>query len=75
MERVITDNFGERIVLKWDGERFYLIQENKGSPRAVITTTIILNPQEANDLVYFIREVQGNVREVHLPRQTELLSD
>jgi len=51
-EKIITNNGGERMIVRWDGERFALISFRKaeGSP---ITNVILLNPKEMISLISF----------------------
>ncbi len=52
---VITDNGAEMITVKWDGERFGLVQKKKSCP---YPTTIILNPQEMDSLIKFAIKIE-----------------
>jgi len=51
-EYIITDNEGEKITVKWDGERFGIIEDFGSRDRFPVV--IILNPREAHDLASFI---------------------
>ena len=48
IEKVITDNASERLVLKWDGERFALVKIFVTPPPSYqdIPMTTILSPSE-----------------------------
>ena len=47
MEKIITDNASEKIIIKWDGERFAIIAIKKSKGGVIIT---VLNPKEMLDI-------------------------
>lgn len=49
-EKILTDNAGELIKVRWDRERFAIVQWYKLTGN---THTVILNPKEMLDLVEF----------------------
>lgn len=53
IERVITDNLREKIVIKWDGTRFALVSRRKNNDAGNPVAIIILNPVEMMVLVKF----------------------
>ena len=53
MERVITDNTGEKITVTWDGERFALVLAKKVNGTKLVRAIITLNPKEMLDLITF----------------------
>jgi len=53
MERILTNNAGEKITVTWDGERFALVHHIKDEQS--MAYAIILNPKEMLDLVEFAR--------------------
>ena len=54
MEKVLTDNAGELIKIRWDGVRFALTQEKgDGWYEAKKSSVIILNPREMMSLISF----------------------
>ena len=56
LKKVITDNSGETITVKWDGVRFALFSKKK-NPESL--SCIILNPREMLDLVDFACKLGG----------------
>jgi len=59
LEKVITDNSMGTLIIRWDGERFALIDKkaagsNLGFNHAVGYTIIILNPREMAELISFV---------------------
>ncbi len=50
-QKVITNNSSERLVIKWDGERFGLVCSIKGQTWGI--NAIILNPREMLELIEF----------------------
>lgn len=52
-ELVITDNFGDKTKVFWDGERFSVVAQRTPGGHS-ITNTILLNPREASELADFI---------------------
>ena len=52
IEKIITENSVETLIIRWDGERFALIE--RGGDKSKV---IILNPREMLDLVNFACEV------------------
>jgi len=52
MEKILCDNDSELIKVKWDEERFAIIQEKRDGWYEV--STIILNPREMLELVRFV---------------------
>lgn len=59
-EKVITDNAGERIIVKWDGVRFSLVHQLK-IPDDASRKVIILNPKEMIELIEFSGNLGGKV--------------
>ena len=51
-EKVITDNMEEKIIVKWDGNRFALVQQTGGELTNQIKA-IILSPREMMEIVQF----------------------
>ncbi len=49
--KTITDNAGERLVIKWDGERFSLVHHDKIQDKA---RAILLNSQEMGEIMDFV---------------------
>ena len=49
--KVITDNLAEKIIVRWDDERFSLIQVSRDNKPS--TNVVILNPREMRELVEF----------------------
>ena len=59
-EKILTDNAGEKITVKWDGERFAMSQEKgDGWYEAKESNTIILNPREMLTLIEFAGKCGG----------------
>lgn len=61
-QKIITDNAGETITVKWDGERFGLVIKKLSSPYPV---AIILNPAEMRSIIKFVdecKEIQGGIK-------------
>ncbi len=56
MQKIITNNSGEIIKIKWDDARFALIARHHG---VISERTIILNPREMDDIVEFVKEVKN----------------
>ena len=55
-EKVITDNVAEKIIVRWDTERFFITGINNwstGSGRH----TIVLNPREMADIIDFVNKI------------------
>ncbi len=48
----VTDNSAESLRISYDGERYALVHTDKTK---AVTKTIILNPQEALAIEYYIR--------------------
>ena len=60
-ERIITSNSVEMIKIRYDGERFALIQDT-GEPYNFMRhpeRVIILNPREAQSIAEFILKITG----------------
>lgn len=55
MEKILTDNSAGKLTIKWDEERFGLIEEFK-PPVIKDKQVIILNPREMADLIIFAKE-------------------
>ena len=53
-EKIIVENSAEKIVVKWNGERFALILERKNNSTGCSPSVIILNPAEAMMLLNFL---------------------
>jgi len=54
-ELIITDNSSETITVKWDGERFAIVQQLKFlEPPPYV---IILNPREMKSLISFASKI------------------
>lgn len=58
MEKVITNNVGEKITVKWDGERFAITQKQTNKLGTTLLSVIILNPREMADLVDFVNTIK-----------------
>jgi len=58
IETILTDDAGGRILARWDGERFAIVQQNS-IPDDATTKTIILNPIEMLELVKFAGSCGG----------------
>ena len=52
-EKIITDNAGETITIKWDGQEFALVHQLK-IPDDASLKVIVMNPREMLDLVDFV---------------------
>lgn len=59
-EKVITDNIGETITVKWTGEVFALIRQPKIKVDES-TRIIMLNPREMLELINFAGSCGGKV--------------
>ena len=59
IERVITDSSSQDLIIKWDGERFALLERDKVMPDMPVNKVIILNTREAVEISDFIREVNN----------------
>lgn len=60
MKKVITDNSSERITVKWDGERFAIIQQKKDDKRTLAPCAVIVfNPKEMMDIIQFAANLGG----------------
>jgi len=64
VEKILTDNPSETITIKWDGERFILVQgkqmeSTSGFAHITGYTAIILNPREMLELVEFASKQGG----------------
>ena len=58
--KVITDNVCEKIMVKWDGVRFGLAQENRGEYDSPKIAAIVLNPREMLEIVKFACNLGGD---------------
>ena len=58
-QKIITDNAGETITIKYDGERFALLHKKISSP---YPQTTILNQREVEEIIKFAQEELKNVR-------------
>ena len=54
IEKVITDNAGEKITVKYDGTRFALVLFRKSNDVGATTSVIAFNPEEAMILLKFL---------------------
>ena len=52
-QKIITDNAGETITIKYDGERFALVHKKISSP---YPQTIIFNHNELEEIIKFVEE-------------------
>ena len=52
-EKILTDNAGEKIVVRWDGTRFTLIKMKKAVFGNKVSDIIFLNPREMLEVVEF----------------------
>jgi len=57
VEKVLTNSAGEKITVRWDGERFALVHYLKYLDT---TEAIILNPREMLDLIKFAGTLGGD---------------
>ena len=58
-QKVITDGAGETITIKYDGERFAILQKKISSP---YHQTTILSHREMEEIIAFAQEELKNVR-------------
>jgi len=58
-EKVLTDNQGEKIVVRWDGDRFAVVKRKRVMGEDSYTT-IILSVKEMLDLVEFVSKIGGD---------------
>ena len=58
VETILVDDAGGKILVKWDGERFAIIQINS-IPDDCSTKAIILNPAELLKLIRFATRIVG----------------
>lgn len=58
-EKILTDNTTEKILVRWDGERFGIIHQYRNPDGTATTTAIILNPKEMLDLIDFAGKQGG----------------
>lgn len=56
IEKILTDNAGEKITIRWDGTRFAIVHQTKV---AGYTKGIILNPREMLSLIEFAGKLGG----------------
>jgi len=61
--RVITDNSDQALIIKYDGERFALIERDKVMPDMPVNKIIMLNPREAKEISDFIEQQANNVND------------
>jgi len=61
--RVITDNSDQTLIIKYDGERFALIERDKVMPDMPVNKIIMLNPREAKEISDFIEQQANNVND------------
>ena len=57
LEKIITDNTGEQIRIRWDRIRFTIIRTDKlSSTTFPLKKAIILNPREMKDIIEFAEQ-------------------
>jgi len=62
--RVITDNSDQALIIKYDGERFALIERDKVMPDMPVNKIIIFNrKKEAKEISDFIEQQANNVND------------
>lgn len=58
MEKIITDNPSEQLVVRWDGVRFAILTIKKDGRVGYAKDCILLNPKEMTDLIKFVMSLR-----------------